>query len=70
MKDQKFNASFDNGSQCNLSFESSLNELGLKTHDLVQPCSLGWIQEKSIMRIVKRCKIIFSINGDYDDEVE
>jgi len=31
---------------------------------------LGWSQHKFVLRIIKRCKIKFSIDFDYVDEVE
>jgi hypothetical protein len=37
VKDSKVNALFDSGSQCNLIYESSVNELHRETHDIVQP---------------------------------
>jgi hypothetical protein len=61
---------FDSGSQCNLVFETLVDELGLETYDLVQPSSLVWLQGKTVMRITRRCKIKFSISAIYVDEVE
>ena len=61
---------FDGGSQYNLIFESLVDELGLETHDIVQPCSFCCIQVKFVMRITERCKISFVINVDHVDEVE
>jgi hypothetical protein len=62
VKNQKVNALFDSGSQCNMVFETLVDELGLETYDLVHPSSLAWLQGKSVMRITWRCKIKFSIN--------
>lgn len=31
---------------------------------------IGWIQEKSTLRITEKCKIKFSINVGYVDEVD
>jgi hypothetical protein len=44
VKDWKVNYFFNSGSQCNLTFDSLVDKLGLETHNLVQPCSLGEIK--------------------------
>jgi hypothetical protein len=51
-------------------FKTLVDELGLETYDLVQPSSLVWLEEKTIMIITRRGKIKFSISASYVDEVE
>jgi hypothetical protein len=70
VKNQKVNSFFNNGSQCNVVFETLVDELGLETCDLVEVSSLVWLQGKTIMRITRRCKIKFSISVSYVNEVE
>jgi hypothetical protein len=62
VKNEKENDLFDSGSEINSIYKSLPCELSLEIHDLGQPCSLWWIQEKSSTRITIRCKIKFSIN--------
>ena len=57
MKNCKVNAMFDSGSQCNLIYETLVDELGLETRDLVQQSLLTWLQGKPIMKLSQRCKI-------------
>ena len=57
MKNCKVNAMFDSGSQCNLIYETLVDELGLETRDLVQLSSLTWLQGKPIIKLSQRCKI-------------
>jgi hypothetical protein len=37
VKKNKVNSLFDSGSQCNMVFETIVDELGLETYDLVHP---------------------------------
>jgi hypothetical protein len=60
---------FDGGYQCNMFSKTLVDELGLETYDPVLPSSLAYFQGKIVMRITWRCKIKFSINASYFDEV-
>jgi hypothetical protein len=57
VKNQKVNAQFDTGSQCNMIFETSVDELGLEMYDLVETSSLEWFQGKYIMRITQKNQV-------------
>jgi hypothetical protein len=70
VKNQKVNSLFKIGSQCNLIYETLVDKLGLETYDPVKPSSLAWLQGEFFMRITWRCKIEFSINVNYANEVE
>jgi hypothetical protein len=70
VENRKVNALFDSDSQYNLIFETLVDDLGLESYDPMQPSSLAWLQKKYVMRITQRCKIKFSINVSYVDEVE
>ena len=56
--------------QCNLNTKSFVDDFGLQTYDLVQPCLLGWKLDKSTIRITKKCKKRFVIHVDCAIEVE
>jgi hypothetical protein len=66
LKDQEAKSLFDSSFQYNMIYESSKDEVGLKKHNLLQPCS----HQKSTMKITQICRIKFSINDNYVDEVE
>ena len=61
---------FDTGSQENLIYESSVKQLGLKTHNHLKGYPLGWLKEQSQIHVTKQCRLKFAITANYIDEVE
>jgi hypothetical protein len=63
-------ALFDFNSQANLIAEDLVNKLGLEFHDHSNPYPFGWVNKDVELKVTKQCKIKFSINANYIDEVE
>ena len=69
-KHTKIDTLFDTGSQENLSYESLVKQLGLKTHNHPKPYPLGWLKEQSQIHVTKQCRLKFAITSNYIDEVD
>jgi hypothetical protein len=70
VKKTKIDALFDSGSQDNLIAVDLVNKLGLEVHNHPIPYPLGWVNKDAEIKVMKQCKIKFSISVDFIDEVE
>ena len=60
----------DIGSQANLIFEGIVKRLGLKTELHIKPYPLRWVCKNALLQVTKQCRLRFSINADFIDEVD
>jgi hypothetical protein len=70
VKKRKVNSPLESGSQCNIIYVDLVNEIFLETYEHLCPCSMSWLQNTFSMRFTRHCKVKFSINIDFVDEVE
>ena len=54
----------------NLIAAKMVKKLGLEVHDHPSPYPLGLVNKDAELKITKLCKIRFSVNADFIDEVE
>ena len=47
-----------------------VSKLGLEVHAHPIPYPLGWVNKDAEIKVSKQCKIKFSLNVDFIDEVE
>ena len=66
----KIDAMFDLGSQENLIAIDLVKKLGLEVRDNPHPSRLGWVHKDAELKVRKQCKIKFSLNADFNDEVD
>ena len=70
VKKTKFDALFEWGSLGNLIIVELAKKLWLEFSDHPKPYPLGWVNKDVEMKVTKQCKIRFSINVDFIDEVD
>ena len=69
-KHTKIDTLFDSGSQVNLISETIVKKLGLETKPHKKPYPLGWACDKTKLQVTKQCKLRFSIESNFVDEIE
>eukprot|EP00253_Pinus_taeda_P034246 PITA_34246 len=69
-KNQKIYTLFDSGSQVNLISEAIVKKLGLTTTPHKKPYPLGWLNDKAQLQVTRQCKLKFSFELAFVDEVE
>ena len=67
VKKTKIDALFYYGLHENLIVEDMVRMLGLEVHDHPSPLPLGWVNKDLKLRVMKYCKIKFSISAEHVD---
>ena len=70
VKNTKIDSLFDSGSQDNLIATDLVSKLGLEVHDHPSPYPLGWVNKDAKIKVMKQCKIKYSISANFINEVE
>jgi len=69
-KHNKIDTLFDSGSQLNLISKTIVKKVGLQTKPYEKPYPLGWVCDKTKLRVTRQCKLRFAIGSTLVDEVE
>jgi len=69
-KHTKIDTLLNSGSQVNFISEVVVKKLGLETKPHKNPYPLGWVCDKTKLKVTKQCKLRFSIGSKFVDEVE